>query len=208
MTKSHLTSQNHAAQNRTRGGNGMGGVGRKTLYFAGRAYNEMSLKEIPERERTHANRVAIPHNPYINAGAIMCTSLVRWVRSLNMAHSLHMTHSLHMALALHSSHAHTFSLQMLFSVGLGKGLVPNTSPYFVDCLQITTGMHMLCSWWHVMVCVHQQGVVKGPLIGGVKGAIERCFVRAALHVFDQYLTLPFWSVFGLRRNKQAGAASR
>lgn len=37
----------------------------------------MALKEVPEKERVKADRVAIPHNPCINAGAIMCTSLVK-----------------------------------------------------------------------------------------------------------------------------------
>jgi glutaminase len=37
----------------------------------------MALKEVPERYRENPTRVAIPHNPCINAGAIMCTSLVK-----------------------------------------------------------------------------------------------------------------------------------
>jgi len=44
---------------------------------SGRAFNEMALKEVPEKERVKPDRVAIPHNPCINAGAIMCTSLVK-----------------------------------------------------------------------------------------------------------------------------------
>eukprot|EP00035_Acanthoeca_spectabilis_P013718 m.257146 g.257146 ORF g.257146 m.257146 type:complete len:380 (+) comp15955_c0_seq15:797-1936(+) len=37
---------------------------------SGQSFNAMTLKEVPRAERS-----AIPHNPCINAGAIMCTSL-------------------------------------------------------------------------------------------------------------------------------------
>eukprot|EP00052_Salpingoeca_macrocollata_P028845 m.283688 g.283688 ORF g.283688 m.283688 type:complete len:697 (+) comp22906_c2_seq24:1334-3424(+) len=44
---------------------------------SGQAFNEMFLKQIPEGKRDVPHRKAIPHNPMINAGAIVCTSLVR-----------------------------------------------------------------------------------------------------------------------------------
>lgn len=43
---------------------------------SGRSFNEMCLKEIAEEQRDEPHRIAIPHNPCINAGAIMCTSLI------------------------------------------------------------------------------------------------------------------------------------
>lgn len=44
---------------------------------SGRAFNEMALKELSETARPVNGRTAIPHNPMINAGAMMCTSLIR-----------------------------------------------------------------------------------------------------------------------------------
>ena len=41
---------------------------------SGRAFNEMTLKKVPTKSDPHH---AIPHNPMINAGAIMSVSMVR-----------------------------------------------------------------------------------------------------------------------------------
>lgn len=43
---------------------------------SGRAFNDMALKQLPE-DRPNPMRRQIPHNPLINAGAIMCTSLIQ-----------------------------------------------------------------------------------------------------------------------------------
>lgn len=43
---------------------------------SGRPFNEMTLKDIPPNLRKDAQRKAVPHNPCINAGAIMCASLI------------------------------------------------------------------------------------------------------------------------------------
>lgn len=49
-------------------------VGREA---SGRGFNEMCLKEIPEGKRVFPDRHAIPHNPMINAGAIMSCSMIQ-----------------------------------------------------------------------------------------------------------------------------------
>ena len=49
---------------------------------SGRSFNEICLKQIPETERVVPERTAIPHNPLINAGALVCTSLIRPKESL------------------------------------------------------------------------------------------------------------------------------
>eukprot|EP00052_Salpingoeca_macrocollata_P023821 m.210743 g.210743 ORF g.210743 m.210743 type:complete len:726 (+) comp22119_c1_seq3:216-2393(+) len=43
---------------------------------SGQAFNQMFLKQLPEGKRSEPQRKAIPHNPMINAGAIVCTSLM------------------------------------------------------------------------------------------------------------------------------------
>eukprot|EP00051_Salpingoeca_urceolata_P015284 m.197457 g.197457 ORF g.197457 m.197457 type:complete len:565 (-) comp18348_c0_seq1:137-1831(-) len=44
---------------------------------SGRSFNEMSLKAVPVSKRSKATRTHIPHNPMINAGAIICSSLIK-----------------------------------------------------------------------------------------------------------------------------------
>jgi glutaminase len=43
---------------------------------SGLAFNAMTMKSVPADKTDDPNRTAIPHNPLINAGAIMCCSLM------------------------------------------------------------------------------------------------------------------------------------
>ena len=44
---------------------------------SGRTFNDFVLKSIPPEERVDSKREAIPHNPMISAGAILCSSMIK-----------------------------------------------------------------------------------------------------------------------------------
>lgn len=44
---------------------------------SGRTFNDFVLKPIPSIERVKPEREAIPHNPMISAGAILCSSMIK-----------------------------------------------------------------------------------------------------------------------------------
>jgi glutaminase len=44
---------------------------------SGLKFNELTLKEVPVETRNEPTRSHIPHNPLVNAGAIMCSSLIK-----------------------------------------------------------------------------------------------------------------------------------